>query len=50
MVHGVISRLVVIGINTTNETATVTTATIPPVSYTVPWSTLTPLVESQNGT
>jgi hypothetical protein len=49
MVQGVISRLVVIGISTRNKTATVTTATLPPISYTVPWSTLTPLGEGQNG-
>jgi hypothetical protein len=47
-VEGVISRLVVVGVNKGNETAVVSTTTTPGVSYTVPWSKLTYLDESQN--
>jgi hypothetical protein len=43
MVHGIMSRLIVIGVDKVKETAVVTTTTTPPFSYTVPWSTLTPL-------
>jgi hypothetical protein len=48
MVDGVISRLVVVGVNSGNETAVVSTTTAPPISYTVPWSKLSILDESQN--
>jgi hypothetical protein len=40
IVEGVISRLVVVGVNKANETATVSTTAAPAVSYAVPWSKL----------
>jgi hypothetical protein len=48
MVQGVIRRLVVVSVNKANETAIVCTTTAPPASYTVAWSKLSVLDESQN--
>jgi hypothetical protein len=47
-VHGVISRLVVIGIDKARETAVVATTTIPTISYSVPWVHLSRLDEDLN--
>jgi hypothetical protein len=48
LVEGVIARLVVVGVNTKKKTATVATPTTPGGVYTVPWSKLSYLDESQN--
>jgi hypothetical protein len=48
MAKGVITRLVVVGVDTVKKMATAATTTIPVVSYTVPWSELSRLHESQD--
>jgi hypothetical protein len=48
LLEGVQSRLVVVRINALKKTATVSTPTTPKGVYTVPWSKLSYLDESQN--
>jgi len=48
MAKGVITRLVVVGVDTVKKMATVATTTIPVVSYTVPWSELSRLPKNQD--
>ncbi|MFZ0297956.1 MAG: hypothetical protein WAM13_06355 [Candidatus Sulfotelmatobacter sp.] len=48
MVEGVILRLVVVSVDGAHKTATVAAPTTPAISYSVPWSKLSRLDESQN--
>ena len=46
--EGVSGRLMVVDVNVAKKTATVAIPTTPKSTYTVPWSQLSPLDESQN--
>jgi hypothetical protein len=48
LLEGVVSRLVVVSVDTVNRTAVVSTPSTPGGAYTVPWSKLSRLDESQN--